>query len=180
MNDKSGKTLLHTRQVTCRGYQLADGRWEIIGQMRDLKNFPMENTDRGGIIPVGEPLHDISLTLIIDRSLTIHRARAEIDAAPFSCCPQITDAFVALEGMSLASGFRRRVKDLLGGTKGCTHLLELLGPIATTAYQTLWQSKGGYDSESSEIADRLIDSCHTFARDGAVARVFSEVGKGKR
>ena len=27
--------------------------------------------------------------------------------------------------------------------KGCTHLLELLGTISTTAYQTLWQTENG-------------------------------------
>lgn len=173
MNEVAEKTLLHTRQVTCRGYQLADGRWEIIGQMVDLKSFPIDIPDHGRAIPVGEPLHDISLALVIDRNLIIHQVRATIDAAPYSNCPQITDAFAVLEGMSLAPGFKRLVKNVLGGAKGCTHLLELLGPIATTAYQTLWQSKGGYDSESPEAVDRLIDSCHTFARDGAVVRAFS-------
>ena len=31
----------------------------------------------------------------------------------------------------------KEVKSRLSGPKGCTHLTELLGPIATTAIQTL-------------------------------------------
>jgi hypothetical protein len=36
MAESSRRKLLHTRQVSCRGYQLDDGRWEIEGQMELL------------------------------------------------------------------------------------------------------------------------------------------------
>lgn len=175
MTDSTMRKLLHTRQVSCRGYQLDDERWEIEGRMVDLKNFPMANRDRGGQIAVGEPLHDISLSLVIDKALRILHVRASIDAAPFNQCANITSAFSVLEGMSLTQGFSRQAKALLGGVQGCTHLLELLGPIATTAYQTLWQSEGGYDVDGPEV-ETLINSCHTWSRDsGAAAKLLSEL-----
>ena len=34
-------------------------------------------------------------------------------------------------------GWRRAVNEAVGGTKGCTHLKELLMPAATVAFQTL-------------------------------------------
>ncbi len=175
MTEPSERKLLHTRQVSCRGYQLDGERWEIEGRMVDLKNFPVANADRGGRIAVGEPLHDISLSLVIDSALRILHVRATIDAAPFNQCAAITGAFRALEGLTLTQGFSRQAKALLGGVKGCTHLLELLGPIATTAYQTLWQSEEGYDVHSQEV-DRLLDSCHTWSRDaGAAAKLLAEM-----
>ncbi|WP_432696069.1 DUF2889 domain-containing protein [Marinobacterium sp. YM272] len=167
MSEQAQRKLLHTRSVECRGYQLDGGLWEIEGRMRDLKSFPMENEDRGGIA-VGEPLHDIALTLTLDRTLLIHRVEATIDASPFRQCPRITGAFKVLEGMRLKSGFTREARDKLGGVNGCTHLLELLGPIATTAFQTLWQSENGYSGDDPGVINAIVDTCHTLARDGEV------------
>ncbi|SEF90472.1 DUF2889 domain-containing protein [Marinobacterium lutimaris] len=168
MSESGKRKLLHTRQVVCRGYELDNGLWEIEGRMSDVKSFPMENRDRGGLIDVGEPLHDIGLTLTIDRTLKIHHAKAVIDAAPFNQCSGITGAFKRLEGLRLESGFTRKVREILGGVKGCTHLIELLGPISTTAYQTLWQTENGYNGNDPSILHGLADSCHTLARDGDV------------
>jgi hypothetical protein len=168
----SGRTLLHSRDVSCRGYARGDGLWEIEGRMRDIKSFTMANEDRGGRIAAGEPLHDISLTLVLDRTLCIHALEARIDAAPFATCPAIAPAFQQLVGLRIVPGFSRQVKELLGGVKGCTHLLELLAPIATTAYQTLWQAESGYDGDNPEVLRLLLDSCHSLASDGPVVRRY--------
>lgn len=174
MSNPIREQLLHTRQVCCRGYRLSDGNWEIEGQMCDLKNFPMANQDRGGMIAVGEPLHDLALSVVIDSSLRVLRVRARTDASPFSQCAAITGAFRALEGLTLTPGFNRQAKDLLGGVKGCTHLLELLGPIATTAYQTLWQSEHGYNGNDPAVSDFLINSCYALAEDGEVVQSLAD------
>ncbi len=172
---ESRRELLHTRQVACRGYRLGDDRWEIEGRMIDLKNFPIECLERDGRLPVGEPLHDISLTLIVDSKLRILSVKAKIEAAPFNQCANITESFQVLEGLSLGPGLNQHVKKLLGGPKGCTHIVELLGPIATTAFQTLWQAEGGFDIDSPAV-DGLLDSCHTWARDaGSAAKLLNEL-----
>lgn len=172
MTDTHKRKLLHTRQVQCKGYELDGGLWQVEGRMCDLKSFAMANADRGGRIEVGEPLHDMGLTLTFDRDLVIRQVEAFMDAAPFNRCAQITDAFKVLEGVQLVSGFRARAHELLGGVKGCTHLLELLGPIATTAYQTLWQSENGYSGDDPRVIQKLADNCHTLARDGEVMAPF--------
>jgi hypothetical protein len=169
------KKLLHTRQVVCQGFELGKGLWQIVGTMTDIKSFSMRNPDRGGQIAVGEPLHDIRLSLTIDKTLRVHAVEAQIDASPFNGCDQISGAFQALVGLRLLPGFSRQVKELLGGVKGCTHLLELLAPIATTAYQTLWQSKDGYTSNDLQVTDFLINSCHTLAEDGKVVRELEQL-----
>ncbi|WP_207062915.1 DUF2889 domain-containing protein [Motiliproteus sp. SC1-56] len=165
------RTLLHSRDVSCRGYVRNDGLWEIEGRMRDIKSFDMANEDRGRIA-AGEPLHDITLTLTLDQQLLIHAVSAKIEAAPFATCPAITPAFQQLVGLRIVPGFRQQVKALLAGVKGCTHLVELLGPIATTAYQTLWQSASGYDGDSAAVREFLTDSCHSLAADGPVVQRY--------
>lgn len=164
---------MHTRQVSCRGYQLDDGCWEIEGRMVDLKTFPMKSPAQDGQIEVGEPLHDMTLSLVIDGSMKIRQVCAEIEAAPFKQCASISGAFRDLEGLCLAPGFLGKARELLGGVNGCTHLLELLGPIATTAYQTLWQGENGYNADDPDVAEMLLDSCHTLARNGVVANLLA-------
>ena len=171
---QSHMKLLHTRQVLCQGFKLDNGLWQVVGSMTDIKSFAMRNPDRGGQIPVGEPLHDISLSLTLDKTLLIRAVEVQIDASPFNVCGQIGGAFQALVGLRLLPGFSRQAKELLGGVNGCTHLLELLGPIATTAYQTLWQSEDGYNSNDPQVTDFLINSCHALAEDGEVVRELAQ------
>ncbi len=174
MAESGSKKLRHTRQVVCQGFELDNGLWQIEGRMTDIKSFTMRSPYRGGQIPVGEPLHDISLSLTLDAELRIHAVVAGIDAAPFKSCAQISTAFQALVGLRLLPGFSRQAKELLGGVKGCTHLLELLGPIATTAYQTLWQSEQGYNGNDPRVTDFLINSCHALSEDGEVVRELAQ------
>lgn len=164
------RRLLHTRKVRCQGYARSDGKWDIEGRMTDVKSFDMANADRGGQIDAGEALHDISLTLTIDRTLQISAVDARIDYSPFQQCGAITESFQQLVGLKILPGFSRQVKDLFVGTKGCTHLKELLPPIATTAYQTLWQSGSGYDGDDPLAHKFLLNSCHALAVDGEVVR----------
>ena len=164
------RSLLHTRSVHCQGYSRSDGQWDIEGRMTDVKSFDMANPDRGGQISAGEPLHDISLTLTIDRSMQINAVMARIDYSPFQPCSRIAQSFQKLVGLRIYPGFSRQVKELFSGTNGCTHLLELLPPISTTAYQTVWQSENGYEGDDPEIHRFLLNSCHALATDGEVVR----------
>ena len=59
----------------------------------------------------------------------------------------------------------------LGGIRGCTHLVELLWPLATAAYQTIYPVLARERPARDE--DRPpghLDSCHALARDGEVVR----------
>lgn len=161
---------IHHRQVACRGYRRADGLWDIEGHLVDVKTYPFANAERGEIAP-GEPLHDMWLRLTVDDQLTVIRAEAATVAGPFAVCPAITPAFARLEGLRIGPGWRRAVHARLGGVHGCTHLVELLGPLATTAYQTVhtWRAKREPTLETAR-PPRHLDSCHALARDGEVVR----------
>ena len=45
--------------------------------------------------------------------------------------------FKNLIGIKIGPGWKRRVQERIGGPSGCTHITELTGPLATTAYQTI-------------------------------------------
>lgn len=161
---------VHHRRIDCRGYRREDGLWDIEGHLTDVKAYPFENAERGRILP-GEPLHDMWLRLTVDDRLTVVGVEAATEAGPFAVCAAVTPAFSKLEGLRIGPGWRRAVQARLGGVHGCTHLVELLGPLATTAFQTVypWRARHAPEVERERPPPHL-DSCHALARDGEVVR----------
>ena len=53
--------LTHLRDIELRGYERADGLFDIDAHIRDTKTTAIANVDRGGSIAPGEPLHDMWL-----------------------------------------------------------------------------------------------------------------------
>jgi hypothetical protein len=165
---------LHTRRILCEGFRREDGLWDIEAHLVDTKSYVFENRHRGQIQP-GEPLHEMGLRLTVDDGLVVREVEAATDASPFSVCPDITPAFKALVGLRIGPGWRARVKELLGGPKGCTHLVELLTPLATVAIQTAWSKRGREKTERTDESASgrkpgYIDGCHALASDGPIVK----------
>lgn len=165
------RELVHQRKIQCDGYLRSDGLWDIEARMTDTKTYDMDNRHRGGQIKAGEPLHDMWLRLTIDSDFLIHDVEAVIDYAPYDICPGIVDAFKALKGRKIAAGFTRLNKELFGGTSGCTHLRELLGPIATTAFQATHKVR---KAKTRQPGTRpvTLNTCHAMSDSGPVVKEF--------
>ena len=163
------RALQHRRSVECCGYLREDGLWDIEGRMVDVKTSTVNSPGRGAVA-AGEPFHDLGLRITLDQQLLIHAVEAFIVASPFAICPRITAAFKKLEGTLIGPGWQRQTKQLLGGVQGCTHLNELLQPIATTAIQTLWPNS---DIEVMKLgAGMMVNSCHSWAQDSEVIQTL--------
>jgi hypothetical protein len=162
---------LHTRQIVCRGYRRADGLWDIDAHLRDTRDEPLQTFGRGEI-PPGEPLHEMWMRLTVDDELTVIDLRASIEQAPYPACPHFpAERFEKLIGQRIAPGWTARVRLALGGVHGCTHLVELLGPLATTAIQTVYAWRGeSLDGHQQQPPEDFIDSCHSLVADGEVAQ----------
>lgn len=174
LSDPVAREPIHTRRVECRGYRRADGLWDIEGHLTDTKSYAFENEHRGRLSP-GEPIHDMWLRLTVDDRLEIRAVEAATAASPFAICGAITPAFQSLVGLRIKGGFTRQVKERLGGIQGCTHLVELLGPVATTAFQTIApilareRAVAGGQAGSAPPPP-LLNTCHAFASDSEVVR----------
>jgi len=166
LSSPAPRKLLHTRTVTCYGYQRDDGLWDIDGHLVDVKTYDFDNHHRGEV-KAGEPVHEMWLRLSIDDDMEIHAAEAATDHAPYAMCPDVTSRFAHLKGLRIGPGFHREVQKLVGGVKGCTHLVELLRPLATTAYQTLVAKRRRPDPDPDAPPRRpmFIDTCHAHASD---------------
>ena len=79
-------------------------------------------------------------------------------------------------GLKVGPGWRKAVRNQVGGAEGCTHIVEMIFAMATVAYQTMVPilSREGKLGSGPKAGERkrppLLDSCHAFASDGEIAR----------
>jgi hypothetical protein len=180
-----GRQHLHTRRVTCQGFYREDGLWDIEGRITDEKTYEHSSEWRGAMAP-GDYVHDMSIRLTLDHRFTIVDVEAVTDRSPYQICGEVTPDFKKLIGLRIGNGFHREVRARLGGVHGCTHIVELLGPVATTAFQTAASGKarelqaahrariGKAPKPGAPVRPRrkppVIDTCHAWATDGPVVK----------
>ena len=167
---------LHTRSITYRGYRRKDGLWDIEGHMSDTKTYAFSNDWRNEIA-VGEPLHEMLVRVTIDDELEIKDIEAVTDNSPFEMCPDITPNYKSLIGISIGRGWRNQVRKHVGGTKGCTHITELLFPMATVAFQTIipFKSKDNgsiVENTASGKRPAVLNTCHAWSTESDVVKKY--------
>jgi hypothetical protein len=165
---------IHTRHVVCRGFHRADGLWDIEGHLIDTKTYDFDSQFRGAVT-AGTPVHQMWIRLTVDDDLVIQEVEAVTDHSPFPICGGITGNFAKLKGLAIKPGFNMKVRELLGGVEGCTHLVEMLGPVATTAFQTVYPYRNRVRAQNGEAPPkrprpRLVDTCHGWSSRGEVVK----------
>lgn len=155
---------LHCRRIEMRGYRRTDGLFEVEGHLVDTKPFDFTPAATGAIRSAGEPLHDMLITLIFDDKMVVRDARVVVAAAPYPMCPKAGARLSALIGLSMTSGWNAEVRARLARSENCTHLVELLGPMATTALQSLSTERGTRpEPVDADGRPKKIDSCYAYA-----------------
>ncbi len=130
----------HVRKIHCNGFKREDGLLDIEGELLDIKEYDFPLKD-GKIKTKGSPVHHMKVRITINEKLEILYAEAITIHGPYEICPKGADNIYGLVGLKIGPGWKHRVKVAIGGKKGCTHITELMGPIATTAFQTLYGEK---------------------------------------
>lgn len=155
---------LHTRQIVMRSYRRPDGLYEIEGRIIDTKKQDFSPPLKDIPIAPGDYIHDLSIRLVIDEWLVIHDAIASSDATPFAICKQAPPTLSVLKGEKIGGGWNKLIREKFKGAKGCTHLMEMLSPMATTAMQTLYPYTQHRPIRTDENGRPLkIDSCFAYA-----------------
>ncbi|HAG73751.1 MAG TPA: hypothetical protein DCL66_16245 [Gammaproteobacteria bacterium] len=166
---------IHTRAIHYRGFEREDGLWDIEAHMTDTKTYSFRNDWRGEMA-IGEPLHEMLLRVTIDDGFIIRNVIAATDHSPFEMCPEITPVYNSLVGIKMGLGWRKAIRMKVGGVDGCTHLTELLFPMATVAMQTIWplmsHRKNQSDSNVGDSKKRpaVLDTCHAWSTESRVVK----------
>jgi hypothetical protein len=164
---KVARQALHHRDIDVRGFLREDGLFDIEGHLVDTKevDFQVASCPR----KAGEPIHSMWLRITVDKTLTIVDADAASDAMPYEGhCDRIAPDYKKLIGLAIRPGFSNRVKTLLGGTEGCTHITELVGTLATVAFQTM----AGQVKQDPAQKPYQLDRCHALRTDGPAVKTF--------
>jgi Protein of unknown function (DUF2889) len=161
---------LHTRRLAIEVFERDDGLFDVEAQLSDVKAIDMQL--RTGLRPAGEPIHDMGLSLVVDRQLTVIDAQSATRAMPYpGFCDEHGQAYRQLIGLNLLQGFRAALKQRLGGTQGCTHLSELAGVLPTAVIQALaGHVLDTQEGQGGERAPYQLDRCHALRREGPVVK----------
>jgi hypothetical protein len=153
-----------------RGYERADGLIDVEGHITDVKTY---GAGSAGTFEAGEPVHDMWLRVTVDRDMVIQDCVAVMDVTPHEACPLVAGNYQRLKGLKIGKGFIKAAMALLGGGEGCTHLRELLQPVATVAFQTMTIYRQLAAPKGSKWVNLdLVDSCYAYREDSAMVREY--------
>ena len=146
------RTELHVRTLEMRGYERDDGLYEIEGHLVDRKAKPLDRSTAARSRPARDSRH----VGASGRRRRPGRARRDRGERRHAACDvqEATDAMRLVVGERIAHGWTSMVKERLGGKIGCTHLMEMLLPLATAAFQTLAHVRLARPTSSTATAGR--------------------------
>jgi hypothetical protein len=159
---------VHERIIEMRTYARGDGLFDAEAHLVDRKPFDFTRVGATDTVPGGEPFHDLWVRVTVDDRFVVRAMAAASDVTPWAVCKEAQATLQALVGETLAKGWTARVKEKLRGAASCTHLAEMLIPLATTAFQGIY----GMRPLQERLAniEPLVDSCYAFDRGRDVVR----------
>lgn len=174
---------VHSRDITMTTYSVDDDHILLEGRLHEKRckdNFLFTGEKK----PSGD-LHDMSIRMLIKiPELQIEDIEVVMTTFPRDDCPDIKNSLDAIKGMKIGPGFTMKVRSLLSGVKGCTHLTHLLQTMAPAAMQGMWAYTAQKppheraDMLSPDMADRVMkkmkNSCYAWREDG---RVYTRMEK---
>ena len=166
------RQLSHQRSIDVRIYSRGTGLWEVDATVRDVRT--QDASTATGVLPAGSPIHDMLLRLVVDEQFNVIEAGARTDARPYpGACENHGDTYGQLVGLNLMRGFRRAVRERVGGIVGCTHITELSQVLPTAVMQAFaGQVVDVRGREAGSTQPMQIDGCHALRADGTVVATY--------
>jgi hypothetical protein len=165
LSDSAARREIHHRIIDMKAYAREDGLYDVEARLLDRKPFVFKRDSAPEPLPAGQALHDLWIRLTLDDQFVVRHIEAASDVTPYGVCKEAQSTLAVLVGERVASGWSKRVKERLRGSLSCTHLMEMLIPMATTALQGI----RGLNSERNSSVDangipHKLDSCYAFGR----------------
>ncbi len=155
-----------------RGYQRTDGLYEIEGRVTDTKDSDFVSPAGGRSVAAGGFIHDLWIRFAVDTDLMVHEIESVSDATPYPVCREGGVNLQRMVGVRIAAGWSNEVKRRLGRSAACTHLMELLIPMGTAAFQTIAEVRLARPPRLDVSGKPFkVDSCTAYASDRGVVGV---------
>ena len=168
--ESKGKKL-HTRKIEITTYAYDGQRIMIEGLLKDDR-FQDFHGITGETFPPGV-VHHMTIRLLVNCSnLSIEDVAVQMATVPGGeACLETIDSLAPLKGLTVTKGFTLKVKKLAGGTKGCTHLVELIQTMAPAVIQGLGVHQSLQPSpfnpeRAKKFVQYLVNTCNAWREDG--------------
>jgi len=172
---------IHNRNMDIATYTWDDEHILLVGEFKEQR-YVGYNNHYGEEIHAGV-YHHMKIELLINiRTMTIVDLFVALPQVPREECPAMVASLEPIKGLSIARGFSTKIRKLVGGRRGCTHLVSLLLAMAPAALQGTWINKSYKGIPPTESAvgmeNYLIDSCYAWRQGGPLAnRLLERLGK---
>jgi hypothetical protein len=168
-----GRQAVQTRSLVFRSFRRDDGLIDIDGRFADTRPFAYDNDFRGACA-AGSALHHMQLRVTLDSKRHIVALQSAMPSTPYTTCDSVQANFQRVVGLNMGRGFRKALRERLGGTEGCTHIVALLDAMAAAAVQAFasnnYRPRGPDEPAPVRVwrVDELVDTCWSYKADGPV------------
>ena len=175
---KSKGEKLHTRNIKVTTYDYEGQRIIVEGVLKDDR-FQDSQMVTGETFPGGVIHHMVIRLLVNCSNLLIEDVDVELISVPRSVCRETIDCLARIKGLTITKGFTLKIKNIAGGNKGCTHLVELLQAMAPAVFQGFAahqaQKKKSFNSDQAKLILRfLVNTCHAWREGGPFVEMFKK------
>ncbi len=175
--DQTKKPKIHTRRIDIATYEGGSESIIVQGVLTD-ERLAASYRSTGEPLPPGTVHHMIIRMEVRGAKLVIEDIEVEMPTVPMPECRETLDSLIPLKGLPIVSGFTNRVKDLVGGAKGCAHLVALITAMASAAVQGAWAAMTSKPRDPATFLpgamERIKDTCRVWRSDGPK---FKEIEK---
>jgi hypothetical protein len=171
------------RRIQSRNMEIStredDGAHIVVcGELRDRRlvtTFALDGTERQAAT-----VHHMRICIKVHTgTLAIEAIEGEMLQVPHADCGQMHKTLEAIQGLTLSPGFSAKVKQQLGGPRGCIHLTTLLLAMAPAALQGYWTHNDRVPERrrvSGEHLERyLVDTCRVWRREGPLVQKIAKL-----
>ena len=167
---------IHSRKIEVSTYDYDGQRIIVEGVLKDDR-FQDSYLLTGEKFPKGAIHHMVIRLLVNCSNLLIEDIDVELISVPRDMCRETINCLAQIKGLTISKGFTLKIKKIAGGSKGCTHLVELIQTMAPAivqgyaAYQA--QKPVSFDSDQANmILQFLVNTCHAWREDGPYVELF--------
>ena len=176
--DRTKKQKIHTRQIDIASYEGGSDSIVVEGVLKD-ERLATSFGPTGEATPPGTVHHMIIRMVIRGPELVIQDIDVEMPTIPRQECLETRESLLQLRGLSIAAGFMVKTKKLVGGAKGCAHLLALLTAMAPAAVQGAWAAATREHRDPAtylpETVERAKDTCRIWRSDGPLVKKYRDM-----
>lgn len=171
-----GGERIHTRTIEVNTYLAGENSLIVEGILKD-ERFQDTFVPTGELFPRGVMHHMVVRLKVSGADLKIEEVEVEFLHVPRKFCLETISCLKPIEGLHITKGFTGRVKEQVGGAKGCAHLVELLQAMAPAAFQGVAAFRAKKPTEYNSrllkmVYDRLVNTCHVWREGGPLASIL--------